>query len=62
LLEKGNETVMSHMQRLVTMSDKKELACLNSQEKTGEYTFGAATMMENQNSIMIEEEDAKFKL
>ena len=36
---------MSHMQKLVTMGDKKELACLDSQEKTSGQDFGAVTML-----------------
>ena len=34
-LQVEDETVMSHMQKFVTIGDKKELACLYSQEKTG---------------------------
>lgn len=33
ILQKEDKTVMSHMQKLVSMSDNKELACLNSHER-----------------------------
>ena len=54
LQKKEGATIMSHVKELViTVDDKEELACLNSQEKTGRKTFGTATMMENHNSILI---------
>lgn len=34
LLQKDDEILMSHMQKLVSMSENKELACLNIQVKT----------------------------
>ena len=50
--KKEGEAIMSHVKELViTVDDKEELACLNTQEKTGGQTFGTTTVMENQNSI-----------
>ena len=34
---------MSHNQRIVSMSDNKELACLNNQEKAAIQNFEADT-------------------
>ena len=54
LLQKGNETVMSHMQRLVSMGDKKELACLNSQERTVGQNFVTATVIDDEATVFEE--------
>ena len=54
LLQVVDETVMSHMQKLVTMGNKKELACLDSQEKTGGQNFGTATAIEDENTVLKE--------
>ena len=54
LLQKENEIVMSHKQRLVTMGDKKDLACLYSQEKTVRQNFGTATVIEDEATVLEE--------
>ena len=56
---KEDATIVSHMQKLVTVDDREELTCLNSQEKTIGQTFKTATVMKNQNSIMIKDEDTE---
>ena len=59
---KEGETVMSHVKELfISADDKKELACLNSQEKTVRQTFGAATAVENQSFTLIEDENATLE-
>ena len=45
---------MSHKQRLVTMGDNKELACLYSQEKTVGQNFGIATVIEDEATVFEE--------
>ena len=52
---------MSHMKELVTVDDKEELACLNSQEKTVGHMFRTDTVMKNHNSILIKDEDTVFE-
>ena len=61
LLQKEDKTVMSHMQKLVSVSDNKELACLNSQERTVGQHFGSATMLEDEVT-MFEELDLIEKI
>ena len=59
LLQKEGETVMSHKQRLVTMGDKKELACLYSQERTMGQNVGTAIVFEELDLIArINQDDA----
>ena len=48
---------MLHEMKLVLDEDKEELAYLNGQEKIVGQTPRAIIMMENQNSIMIENEE-----
>ena len=43
---------MSHKQRLVSMRDKKELDCLNSQEKTATVIEDEATVFEELDLII----------
>ena len=61
LLQVEDETIMSHMQRLVTMGDKKEFACLYSREKTVGKIFGTATVIEDE-ATMFEELDLIAKI
>ena len=51
---------MSHEKELVINdNDKKKLTCLMEKEKTRGQNFGTATVMGNQNSILIEDDSAK---
>jgi len=61
LLRVEDETVMSHKQRLVTICDKRELACLNNQEKTAVQNFEAATGVQDE-AIVVEEQDKGYNL
>ena len=54
LLQKEDETIMSHKQRLVTIGDKEELACLYSQEKTVGRNFGTAIVIEDEATVFEE--------
>ena len=58
---KEGETIMSHMKELVIIDDKEELACLIGQEKNVGQNLRTVTVMENQNSILIKDEDTMFE-
>lgn len=53
-LQKEDETIMSHKQRLVTMGDKRELAFLYSQKKIGGQNFEAATVVQDEATVVKE--------
>lgn len=48
---------MSHMKELVIVDDKEELAYLIGQEKIVGQTLRTSTVVENQNSILIMDEE-----
>ena len=55
-----DETAMSHMQEIVAIDSKEEVACSNSPGKIEEnvwQTVGAATTVENQSFTLTEDED-----
>ena len=51
LLQVEDETIMSPMQKLITVGDKKELVYLYSQEKIGGKNCGVATIVHDEATI-----------